>query len=157
MWYMKPVSVHIEVPQAPADVYDHLDVMANHEAFTNHFMSDWSYSGPDRGIGSKAHVTAKLGGQSAEVDIEVVDAEAPRRIVENNVSGGGARRGSGTYVLDPLADGGTRITFEYAWARAPLPDRLAAPLVRRMFRKENQRAMERLAGELAKVSSAAAA
>ena len=157
MWYMKPVSVHIEVPQAPADVFDHLDVMANHEAFTNHYMTGWSFSGPDRGIGSRAHVTAKLGGQSADVDVEVVDAEAPKRIVEHNTSAGGGRLGTGTYLLEPLPDGGTRITFEYSWRKAPLADRIAAPLVRSVVRKANQKAMERLAGELAKVSSAAAA
>lgn len=157
MWYMKPVSVHIEVPQAPADVFGHLDVMANHEAFTNHYMTGWRYDGPDRGIGSKAHVTAKLGGQSAEADIEVVDAEVPRKIVEHNQSGGGARQGTGTYYLEELGSGGTRITFEYAWRKAPLADRIAAPLVRSLIRRANQTAMERLAGELAKVSSAAAA
>ena len=157
MWYMKPVSVHIDVPHAPADVFDYLDVMANHETFTNHYMTNWSCSGPDRGVGSKAHVTAKLGGQEAEVDIEVVDAEAPHKIVEHNSSAGGSRLGTGTYVLDPLPDGGTRITFEYDWRKAPLADRVAAPLVRSMMRKANEKAMERLAGELAKVSSAAAA
>jgi hypothetical protein len=156
MWYMKPVSVHIDVPQEIGDVYDHLDVMANHEAFTNHYMTDWSFDGPDRGVGSMAHVTAKPGGQSAEVYIAVYHADAPRRIVEHNASAGGARLGTGTYILEPLPDGGTRVTFEYGWRKAPLADRMAAPLVRSMMRKANQSAMERLAGELAASSAAVA-
>jgi carbon monoxide dehydrogenase subunit G len=151
---MKPVSVHIDVPQEIGVVYDYLDVMANHEAFTNHYMTGWSFDGPDRGIGSKAHVTAKLGGQSTEVEVEVVDAEAPRKIVEHNVSAGGARLGQGTYVLEALPDGGTRVEFEYAWRQAPLTDRMAGPLVRSMMRKANEKAMQRLAGELSSVAAA---
>jgi hypothetical protein len=37
---MKPVRVSIDVPQAREDVYDFLDVLANHELFTDHMMRD---------------------------------------------------------------------------------------------------------------------
>jgi len=150
----KPVTVTVDVPQDRERVYDFLDVMANHEPFTNHLMRDWELSGPERGVGSKARVHVRALGITDAVDIEVVDAEAPRRIVEHNSSAAGSRLGTGTYVLDPLPDGGTRINFEYGWRRAPLADRVAAPLVRSMMRKANEKAMERLAGEL---SSAAVA
>src|SRR5437588_2078264 len=120
MWYMKPVTVSIDLPQSRQDVFDFLDVMANHEPFTNHMLRDWAYSGPDRGIGSKAKVTAVAGGRSDTVEIEVIAAERPYMIVERNVSAGGRRIGTGTYRLEPLPSGGTRINFEYAWQQAPL-------------------------------------
>ena len=63
MWYMKPVTVTIDVPHPTQEVFDFLDVMSNHERFTNHMLRDWEYSGPDRGIGSKARVTVKAGGR----------------------------------------------------------------------------------------------
>jgi len=149
MWYMKPVRVTIDVPYPREHVFDFLDVMSNHEPFTNHMLQDWEYSGPDRGIGSKARVTVRAAGRSEKADIEVIAAERPRSIVEQNVSAGGKRIGTGTYTLDELPDGHTRIVFEYAWRQPLVSDRIAAPLVREILRRGNQRAMERLAEQLA--------
>ncbi len=149
MWYMKPVRVTVDVPQPIEKVYDFLDVMANHEPFTNHMLTDWRYSGPERGVGSKARVTATVGGRSDEIDIEVVSGEAPTRIVEQNTGAAGRRVANGTYTLAERPDGTTHVEFEYRWQRAPLAERLAAPLVRSMLRRGNERAMRRLADLLA--------
>jgi Polyketide cyclase / dehydrase and lipid transport len=154
---MKPVRVQIDVPQAREDVYDYLDVMANHEPFTNHMMVNWRYAGPPRGVGSKAQVEVKLGGRTEQVEIETVSAQAPERIVEQNVGAGGKRVANGTYILEELPSGGTRIIFEYSWQQAPTSERLAAPLVRAMLRRGNERAMERLAQLLARPGSTTAA
>lgn len=149
MWYMKPVTVTIDVPHPREQVFDFLNMMSNHEPFTNHMLHDWEYSGPDRGVGSRARVTVKAGGRSETVEIEVIAAERPRAIVEQNVGAGGRRVGTGTYTLEELPGGRTRVAFEYAWQRAPLSERVAAPLVRAILRRGNQRAMERLAEQLA--------
>jgi hypothetical protein len=150
MWYMKNVTVTTEVPVAREEVYDFLDVMANHEPFTNHMLFDWSYSGPPRGVGSKASVKAKAAGVTDEVEIEVVAADPPRSIVEENVGAKGGRRANGTYTLEELPAGGTRITFDYSWKRATPIERLLAPLVRATLRRGNRRAMERLGEQLAR-------
>jgi uncharacterized protein YndB with AHSA1/START domain len=144
-----PVSVSIDVPQSRPDVFAFLDVLANHESFTDHMLVDWSVSGPERGVGAKARVHSKAGGRKEAVDIEVVEAEPPARIVERNLSAKGKRVGTGTYELAELPGGGTRISFTYAWEQAPLADRALAPLVRAILRRGNQRAMERLAEQLA--------
>ncbi|WP_328558535.1 SRPBCC family protein [Streptomyces coelicoflavus] len=154
---MKPVTVSIGVPQTPEQVYDFLDVMAHHERFTNHYLSHWRYSGPARGIGSCATVTASLGGTKTDVGIEVVEADAPRRIVERNISAGGRRLAHGTYTVEPLRTGGAGISFTYAWVRAPLADRLLSPVVRSTMRRANRTVMRRLAAELARHASAAGA
>lgn len=145
---MKPVHVSTEVPFPREEVFDFLDVMANHEPFTNHVMRDWEYSGPDRGVGSKARVKVTAGGRTDTVDVEVVSAQRPVNIVEQNVGAGGRRVANGTYTLDALESGATRINFEYSWQRAPLSERLLAPVVGSMLRKANERAMERLAAQL---------
>ncbi|WP_335934680.1 SRPBCC family protein [Streptomyces sp. PTD5-9] len=147
---MKSVNVSIDVPQTPEQVYDFLDVMAHHERFTDHYLTDWHRSGPDRGVGSRATVTAALAGAKTDVAIEVVEATAPRRIVERNVSAAGRRLARGTYVIEPLRSGGSRVSFTYVWARAPLADRLLAPVVRATMRRANGTAMRRLATELAR-------
>jgi hypothetical protein len=148
MWYMQPVQVNINVPQPIEAVYDFLDVMANHEPFTDHILKDWEYSGPDRGVGSKARVHVSAGGRTDTVEIEVVDAERPVRIVEQNIGAGGKRVANGTYTLSALPAGGTHVQFEYAWQQVPLPERMTSPLVRAMLRRANERAMERLAERL---------
>lgn len=145
----KPVTVSVDVPQDREAVFEFLDVMANHEPFNDHLMRDWELSGPPRGVGSKARVRTKALGMSDVVDIEVVEAEAPVRIVERNVAAKAGRTGQGTYVLDALPGGGTRITFEFRWIVAPLVDRVTAPLSRAYIRRNNETAMRRLAEQLA--------
>ena len=147
VWYMKPVTVGIDVPQARDDVYDFLDVLANHESFTDHMLRDWHCSGPARGVGAKARITASAAGRSETLDMEVIEVERPTRNVERNVSDGG-RVATGTYTLADLPDGGTRITFESAFLQVPRGEAIAAPLVRALVRRGNQRAMERLAEQL---------
>ncbi|MFF3957160.1 SRPBCC family protein [Streptomyces sp. NPDC001890] len=152
---MKPVTVSIDVPQTPEQVYGFLDVMAHHERFTNHYLTDWHFSGPGRGVGSCARVTAALGGTKTDVAIEVVEAQPPRRIVERNVSAAGRRLARGTYTIEPLRTGGSHVSFTYAWARAPLADHLLAPVVRATMRRANRTVMRRLAIELDRLVSAA--
>src|SRR5687768_3963342 len=100
----KPVTVTVDVPQDRHKVFEFLDVMANHEPFNDHLMRDWELSGPDRGVGSRARVKTRALGISDVVDIEVVEAEAPSRIVERNVATKAGRTGQGTYVLESLPD-----------------------------------------------------
>jgi uncharacterized protein YndB with AHSA1/START domain len=146
---IKPVTVSIETPHDRERVFDFLDAMANHESFTDHLMRDWELAGPARGVGSKARVHVRALGTSDTVDIEVVDAQPPERIVERNTAARTGRVGQGTYTLESLASGGTRVTFEYRWIHAPVTDRLTAPLTRAYIRRANENAMRRLVDRLA--------
>jgi hypothetical protein len=143
-----PVTVTIDVAQDREVVFDFLDVMANHEPFNDHLMTDWSFSGPPSGLGSCATVHTRALGQRDQVDIEVVEVQRPSRIVERNHARGAGRTGQGTYTLEALAEGGTRIHFEYRWLVAPLVDRLTSPLARAFIRRNNDTAMRRLSAEL---------
>ena len=143
-----PVSVSVDVPFARERVYDFLDVLSNHEPFTNHVLTEWRCSGPERGVGAKARVKVRSGPMTDDVEFEVVDAERPRMIRERNVGARGRRTAYGTYELDELPDGGTHVRFTYTWERAPLSERLLAPLVRSTLRRANERAMQRLAEQL---------
>ena len=144
-----PVTVSVDVAADVVRVFDFLDVLANHEPFNDHLMRDWEVSGPARGVGSRARVRTRALGVSDVVDIEVVEVEAPTRIVERNTAQKAGRVGQGTYALAPLPGGGTRITFEFRWVVAPLADRIASPLVRAFIRRNNETAMRRLAEQLA--------
>jgi hypothetical protein len=145
--------VHVDVPQAREEVYAFLDVLAAHEGFTDHMLREWECSGPRRGVGAKARVKAVVGGHRDVVDIEVIASEHPLRIVERNVGARGQRVAHGTYLLEELPDGGTRVLFEYAWETAPVTERLAAPVARWFLRRANQRSLGRLARQLASRSA----
>ncbi len=150
MWYMpKPVTVSINLPQPRTTVFDHLDLIANHEAFNDHLMTDWQFSGPPLGVGAAARVRTKAFGVADVVDIEVIETVAPELIVERNTAARARRVGCGTYRLHERADGGTLVEFEYRWLVTPLVDRLTAPLARAFIRRNNSTAMQRLAEQLA--------
>src|SRR5215217_693291 len=82
---MKPITVSVDVPQPRERVFAFLDVMRNHEAFNDHMLTDWSYAGPARGVGSRASVRAKVAGKTDSIQIETVASVPPARIVEHNV------------------------------------------------------------------------
>jgi hypothetical protein len=146
---MKPVSVSITVPQDRDEVYDFLDVLGNHEQFTDHFLQDWELSGPERGVGAKARMRVAMPGPEDWIDMEVISAERPRTSVEESTSARGKRHTRGTYVLEDAPGGGTKIEFTIEWLEAPLTDRLGAPITRLVMRRANGKAMERLAQTLA--------
>jgi hypothetical protein len=144
---MKPVQVSVQVPFPREQVYEFLAISANHEPFNRHMLTDWSFSGPPRGVGSRTHATATLGGRRDPVTIEVIEDVPPTRIVERNVGARGKRVATGTYSLS-ATEAGTAIEFEYAWQRAPVSERLAGPLVRHMMRGALTTSMHELAATL---------
>jgi hypothetical protein len=150
MWYImtSPVTVSIDLPQPRDEVFAFLDVMANHESFTDHMLVDWKVSGPATGVGSKARATAKFGGIADHADIEVIEVDPGRRIKERNIAAKGKRHATGTYVLSDLPDGGTHVEFTFEFERVPSYERPLVPLMRRMIRRGNERAMVRLAERL---------
>lgn len=146
---MKPVTVSIEVPQSPEEVFDHLAVLANHEAFLDHFLVDWKFSGPRRGVGAKAEARASAPMSQDWTDFEIVEVEEPLRIVEEGVGLKGKRRTRGTYRLRGLPGGGTEISFELEWLTAARAESLIPALTRAFIRRPNAKAMRRLARQLA--------
>jgi uncharacterized protein YndB with AHSA1/START domain len=145
---VKPVTVSTEVAKPRAEVFEFLDVLANHEGFMDHLFTNWSFSGPARGVGAKARARVNAPGSREFARFEVLEAEAPERIVEEAISSNGKRRTRGTYRFETLPEGGTRISFELAWIETPRSERLAPPLARTFIRRANGKAMRRLAKQL---------
>jgi hypothetical protein len=147
---VKPVTVSIEVPQPAEEVFDYLAVLANHEAFLDHFLVDWKFSGPRRGVGAKAEARASAPMSQDWTDFEIVEIEQPSRIVEEGIGLKGRRRTRGTYRLRSLSNGGTEISFELEWISAARAENLIPALTRAFIRRPNGKALRRLARELAK-------
>lgn len=147
---MKPVTVSIEVPQPAAEVFDYLAVLANHEAFLDHFLVDWEFSGPPRGVGAKAAARASAPMSQDWTEFEIVEAEEPLRIVEEGIGLKGKRHTRGTYRLRSLPGGGSEISFELEWIKAARAESLIPAMTRAFIRRPNAKAMRRLARQLAK-------
>jgi ribosome-associated toxin RatA of RatAB toxin-antitoxin module len=145
---MKPVTVVATVAKPPAEVFEFLDVLANHEGFLDHYLTDWEFAGAQRGVGARAKARVNATMSQDYFEFEVMEAEAPRRIVEQGVSAGGKRETRGTYRLEELPGGGTRIEFELAFEQLPRSERLAPFLNRAFVKRVNAKSMRRLAKQL---------
>ncbi|HEX2393639.1 MAG TPA: SRPBCC family protein [Solirubrobacterales bacterium] len=144
---MQPVTVSVEVAKPCREVFDFLDLLANHESFMDHLLTDWEYSGPRRGVGARARARQNAPGSQDWTEFEVVEV-APERIVEEGVGAKGRRRTRGTYALQELPGGGTRISFELEWLQASRPEALLPFLTRAFVRRANGKGMRRLAKQL---------
>jgi hypothetical protein len=147
---VKPLIVSVDVPQSRERVWEFLEVLANHEDFTDHFLLDWQLSGPPRGVGATASFRVKATGEKDWSELKVIESEPPRRSVEETIGGSNAkRRTRGTYTLEELSEGGTRITFELVTLELPTGERMMGPINRAYLKRVNGKAMKRLARCLA--------
>jgi hypothetical protein len=144
---VKPVTVSATTRRGVGEVYDFLDVLANHEGFLDRLFVDWRFSGPARGVGAKAEARQNAPGAQDWTEFELVESE-PTRIVEEGVGSNGKRRTHGTYTLEQLPQGGTRISFELAWVEASRAERLIPPMTREFARRANRKALRRLVKQL---------
>ena len=145
---MKPVEVSTVIRRPITEVYAHLDVLANHEAFTDHFLVDWDLSGPASGVGASVAMRVRAPGRTEEVELTVIDAEPPVRTVEETVGAGGRRRTRGTYTLAEVDPDHTKVRFAIDPLEVPRSERPLWPLSRAWLRRQNARSLERLREQL---------
>jgi uncharacterized protein YndB with AHSA1/START domain len=142
---VKPVISTATVAKPPREVFEFLDALANHERFLDHYLTDWKFSGPRRGVGAQARARANSPASQDWFEFEVLESVAPRRLVEAGTSAGGKRKTRGTYRLEPSDGGGTDIAFELEFLELPRSERLVPFLSRAFAKRVNDKAMSRLA------------
>lgn len=145
---MKPVEVSVTVAKPREELFDFLDLLANHASYMDHMFVDWSFSGPARGVGAKARARVSAPGSREFAEFEVLESERPLRTVEQGISSNGNRRTRGTYRLEQAADGGTEVSFELEWLAVPKSERLAPPLARAFLKRSLGKGMRRLKKQL---------
>jgi len=146
---MKPVTVAATVVKPPAEVFEFLDVLGNHEGFLDHYLTDWKFSGPQRGVGAKARTRVHTSASNRDwVDVEVVEAKTPERIVEHATGARGKRLTVTTYALQPAEGGSTRVELATWYEKAPRTERVMHPVQRPWLRRVSTRALRRLKEKL---------
>jgi uncharacterized protein YndB with AHSA1/START domain len=144
----EPVTVTVDVARPRQEVFDYVDVAANHEKWMDHFFKDWRFEGPKRGVGAITKAQVNAPSAREKVTIEVVESVAPERIVEEGENAHGKRKTRGTYRFAELDGGGTRIEFELEWLKTPRSERLVPFVSRAFMRRANGKGMKRLAALL---------
>ena len=149
---MKPITVTRVVERPISEVYEHLSVLGNHEAFTDHMLIDWTLSGPAAGFGAIADVTSTLGGRKEPAQFEVIEAEPPVRILERSTAANGRRIATGEFRLAEDGPERTHVAFTFTLVSAPRIEQLLLPLMAGKLRRANQTSLDRLAGQLGRRS-----
>jgi uncharacterized membrane protein len=144
----EPVTVSVEVGRPRQEVFDHVDVLANHEGWMNLLYKDWAFEGPKRGVGAVAKATVNAPTSGERVSFKVVESSAPERIVEEGESAHGKRETRGTYSFTELEGGRTRIEFELAWMKVPRTERIVPFVSRAFMGRALGKAMKKLAALL---------
>jgi len=145
---VNPVSVSIVVSAPRERVFDYLQDIANHPAFTDHYLVDWHLTRIDsvgRGAGARFRVKARANRYSW-ADVTFAEVERPYRIVEVGRTGKDNRiRTLGVYELAPAAGDATRVRFTLETVPATFSDRLIESFgARGWTRRKNERALRRL-------------
>ncbi|OJU86078.1 MAG: hypothetical protein BGO11_04655 [Solirubrobacterales bacterium 70-9] len=146
----EPVTVSVEVARPRQEVFEYVDVLANHERWMDHLFKDWRFEGPRRGVGAIAKARVDAPGSREQASFEVVESSAPERIVERGESAHGKRETRGTYRFTALEGGRTRIEFEIEWTRTPRSEKIAPFVSRAFMSRANGKGMKRLAALLEK-------
>lgn len=146
----EPVTVSIDVARPRQEVFDYVDVLANHQGWMDHLFKDWRFEGPKRGVGAVAKARVDAPGSREQVTFKVIESSAPERVVEEGESAHGKRETRGTYRFTELDDGRTRIEFEIAWRKTPRSERIAPFVSRAFMSRANGKGMKRLAALLEK-------
>jgi hypothetical protein len=145
---VNPVTVTTGIARPREAIFDFLDDLSNHAGFLDHFLVDWEFSGPARGVGAKG--TARVSAPASQdwTEFEVVESKRPDLIVETGVGAKGKRRTRGSYYLSDRPGGGTDLAFKLEWLEAPRSERLITPLTRAFVRRSNGKSLRRLKKQL---------
>src|SRR4051812_45287928 len=72
--HMSSLTVSTTIARSPAEVYELLDDLANHEQFTDHFLVDWHMTREDtRGVGAGVRLKATVGSHR-DAEITVIES-----------------------------------------------------------------------------------
>jgi hypothetical protein len=145
---VNPVTVTTGIDRPREEVFAYLDDLTNHAGFLDHFLVDWEFSGPARGVGAKGTARVSAPGSQDWTEFEVVESKPPELIVETGVGAKGKRRIRGSYYLSDRPGGGTDLAFKLEWLDAPRSERLITPLTRAFVRRSNGKSLRRLKKQL---------
>jgi len=144
---VRPFTVGITIDVPRERVFDYLADIANHIAFSDHYLKDFRLTRLDStGVGAAASFKLAFG-SSLWGESVITELERPYRIVLDGQSGRLGRVKTGAvYTLTPYGNDMTKLEYEVSSTPATVKDRLREALGGRAWlRFQSRRAMRRLA------------
>ena len=135
---MKPIVARITIDRPQAELYELIEDLRNHEAWTDHMLVDWS------GTAERVRVRSAVPGPKDWLDIETQSETPPSETVERTIGAKGKRVSYGTYRLREDAPRSTHVEFELRIETMPRRERVLSPLLRPWLQRVNDKAMKRL-------------
>ncbi len=135
---MKPITAEITIDRPRAELYELIEDLRNHEAWTDHMLVDWS------GTPERVRVRSALPGPADWLDIQTTSVTPPSETVERTTGAKGKRVSYGTYRLREEDPSSTHVEFELRIETTPRRERVLAPLLRPYLQRVNDKAMRRL-------------
>ena len=135
---MKPITAGITIARPREELYELIEDLRNHEAWTDHMLVDWS------GSAERVRVRAAMPGPKDWLDIQTTEVMPPSRTVERTTGAKGKRISYGTYTLAEAGPDTTDDSFELRIETMPARERILSPLLRPWLQRVNDRAMARL-------------
>jgi uncharacterized protein YndB with AHSA1/START domain len=144
---MVPVTVHTAIAASREEIFEFISDVANRAAWMDHCTSDLRLAHPKTtGVGAAIRYRLHLPRNRQWVQTQIVEADAPRRLVEATRGGRSNRtRGEVVYELSRQGRSLTRVEMT-TWSEAGTPreallEKLGA---RRWTRRQGKIALERL-------------
>jgi uncharacterized membrane protein len=144
-----PIVQSVEIARSPEDVFAYLDDLERHGEWQSQIVSSKRETeGPTR-VGTRATDVRRVPGRTQSVTYEITEHDPPRKVTFRGVNG--PVRPSGTVTVEPVGEGGSKVTIELDLLGNGLLGAIIAPLARSQARKqlpEDQRQLkERLESE----------
>jgi uncharacterized protein YndB with AHSA1/START domain len=142
-----PVTSKVVIDRRPEEVFAYLEDVANHAEFTDHFFKDFRLTREDSlglGAGARFRVDAPLN-RFSWADVTIVEAEAPKRIVQRGRTGKFNRiRLLTTYEIERTGSSSeVRLTTETETPRM-LSDRIMEAIGKGSYKRKQGKALRRL-------------
>jgi uncharacterized protein YndB with AHSA1/START domain len=143
-----PLKVSIVVARPIEEVFSYLLDIANHQAFTDHYLDDWHLTRTDtvgQGAGARFRVKAPFQ-RFSWMGVSIVEVDAPGRIVESGRGGKFNRVQVQTvYTLESSDAGRTAVALTTTTQPVTASDRMLERFGGRIWlRRQNAKALERL-------------
>jgi uncharacterized protein YndB with AHSA1/START domain len=130
---MEPVTLTTTIARPPAEVFEYLADVANHQEFTDHCLVDWHLTREDsygRGAGGRFRTKSRFD-RFSYGDLTLAELQPPARIVATGRAGRFNRiRTRYEWQLELDGDGRTNVTFTTESTPATFADRQLEKLLR---------------------------
>jgi uncharacterized protein YndB with AHSA1/START domain len=147
---MAPITVSLEVPLPPEDVFAYVTAPA-HMPEWQHGCVSGELDGQPAHVGSRCTTVRRIGGGQRAVTTEITEYDPPRRWADRGIDG--PIRALVGVTVEPLADGScSRVRIDLDFSGHGIGRLLVPLVVRRQAAKEMPENMQRLKQRLEAVA-----